>query len=430
MLELLDSAVSERVIVFGAVPPEGRDFDLLVHPAEERSIGAALSAVGFVGWGHQWVRLRTYAADEVDLVPVSHWQLPEHRVDALFAEGIPIEGLSHLVRPAPHHAILILARQLVEGGRLRDKHRLRVARMLELTPDAFERSREEAGAWNAERALDLLERMYRHGETRRALSARTDALVERLVATGVEPRRARMYAWRTQLLGRRRTRRRGRVVAISGLDGAGKTTQVHSLHTGLTLLRVDSAASWTRITTNTWIWILAHGVEKVLALASVGRRPETVTQGAQFHRTALRRRSPFVTEVWAGFVAFANGLSHRRAVGRHVRQGRVVICDRYVLDSAVHLRYRYGEHRRFRFQIWLIRALSPKPAKAFFLDVAPERAHARRYDEYNLDEFTRLARLYRNEYEEIGARRIDANRPLHEICGEIGREVWPTLRAP
>jgi thymidylate kinase len=431
LLELLDATVSDSVVVFGALPPEGRDLDLLARPGEERSVAAALSTVGFVERGQQWVRFGPYAAEGVDIVPASHWQLPEPALDDLFADGTLIDGLARLVSPSAHHALLILARQLSEGGRLHEKRRLRLIRMLAQTPDAFERAREHAPAWGAERALDLLERMYREGATAAPISARASALVERLVSTGVAPRRARLYVWRSLVLSRlRRRRQRGAVVAISGLDGAGKTTQAHSLHCALTLLRIDSAVAWTRITSNSWIWVLALGVEKLLALASVGRRRgrEAGAAAGPYHRTTLRRRSRVVTEVWSTLVALANALSHRRAVARHLREGRVVICDRYVLDSAAHLRYRYGESTKFGFQLGLIRKLSPEPVRSFFLDVAPERAHDRRHDEYTLDELTRLARLYRSAYEEHGVRRIDSDRPLEDVCAEIGRDVWLALR--
>lgn len=432
LLELLDAAVSERVVVFGAIPPDGRDLDLLARDPEVRSLESALTAIGFTRRGQEWVRFRAYAADAVDIVPASYWQLREPALEELFGDGTPIEGLSNLVRPATHHTLLILARQVSEGGRLHEKHRLRLARILEREPDAFERAREHATAWSAEQAVELLEGTYRLGR-KVGISARARALAEPLVTTGAEPRRARFYFQRTLVRRRlRRGRPRGKLVSISGLDGAGKTTQGHSLHTALTLLRVDSAVAWTRITSNSWIWYLALGVEKLLALTSARprrRRPPEATGAAApaLQRTDLRRRSRVVTETWTTLVALANALSHRRAVARHLRKGRVVICDRYVLDSAAHLRYRYGEQRTFRFQVWLIRALSPKPVISFFLDVSPERAHDRRHDEYSMDEFNRLARLYRSDYEQHGAHRIDADRPLHDVCAEIGQAVWQAL---
>jgi thymidylate kinase len=104
----------------------------------------------------------------------------------------------------------------------------------------------------------------------------------------------------------------------------------------------------------------------------------------------------------------------------------VVICDRYILDSKVQLRYDYGESRRFAFQMWLIRLLSPKADRSFLLDVSPETASARKAD-YDLSENARRARLYAEESSRLGVRRVDAERPRCEVCAELAADVWSAL---
>jgi thymidylate kinase len=126
-------------------------------------------------------------------------------------------------------------------------------------------------------------------------------------------------------------------------------------------------------------------------------------------------------------VAVANGITQRRETRSHLRKGRVVICDRYSLDSAVHLRYRYGEHRRFRLQAALVRVLSPRPVRAFLLDVPAETGLARKAEQYDLGQLARQVRLYREEHEQLGVRRLDGERPREELCAEIAREVWLAL---
>jgi hypothetical protein len=49
-----------------------------------------------------------------------------------------------------------------------------------------------------------------------------------------------------------------------------------------------------------------------------------------------------------------------------------VICDRYDLDLKVPLRHRYGEGFGFAFQLALVRILTPRPLRAYLLDVAPQ----------------------------------------------------------
>jgi len=49
--ELIDTVVAGRVLVYGSLPPDGRDLDLLVREPEERAIGEALPEAGFVRRG-------------------------------------------------------------------------------------------------------------------------------------------------------------------------------------------------------------------------------------------------------------------------------------------------------------------------------------------------------------------------------------------
>ena len=121
-------------------------------------------------------------------------------------------------------------------------------------------------------------------------------------------------------------------------------------------------------------------------------------------------------------------MQQARAVAPHLWRGRVVICDRYTLDSKVHLRYAYGEERAFGFQAALIGHLSPRPDLAYLLDVSPETASTRKRD-YPLEENARRGNLYLEEAEGLGVRRLDGERPREEICAQLAREVWDFLAA-
>ena len=63
------------------------------------------------------MRFAQCTAEPVDVVPAGEWGLPPAEEEALFAEARTLEGLERLARPAPHHALLILARRLARGFR-------------------------------------------------------------------------------------------------------------------------------------------------------------------------------------------------------------------------------------------------------------------------------------------------------------------------
>jgi thymidylate kinase len=394
--ELIDRAVEGRVLVFGSAPPAGRDLDLLVRPAERAAAEAALTAAGFDRRGEQWVRFASCRAEPVDLVPAAEWRLPPGEERALFEQALPLEGLERLVRPAPHHALLILARRLAEEGELSDKRRARLARAVAEDPEAWERAREHAVAWGAHAELAALE-----------AAQAGDAPPAPSLAARVRGRLAR---------------RPGCVIALSGLDGAGKSSQAAALRDALERLGCDATIAWTRITWDDWVWRIAFPVKAVLERVVRAGRPRSAPAAADPVKS-VRERSGVLTNAWTLVIAFANAVSQRRLTHRHLRAGRLVVCDRYTLDSVVALRALYGPRRRFRLQRALIGGLSPTPVCAFFLDVPAEVAWERK-GEAGVEALARQRALYLEEHARLGVRRLDGTRPREELCAEIAREVW------
>ena len=424
--ELVDGLVGGRALVFGSLPPEGRDLDLLVRPAEEWSLATGLEDAGFVQKEEAWARFADRGAEGIDLVPATDWGLPEGESAALFDDALPIEPFRNLVRPAPHHVLLIVARRVAHGGGGLDaKRRAYVERALSEDPNAWERAAEHAPAWGAARALQLLRTSYLSSRPM-SLKERTSAIAEENESRGASTARATALALRSSVGG---SKRRGAVVAISGLDGAGKSSQAAALVNALQALDVDAATEWTRITRNRSLDMFAGPVKWVLRLFGRGDTPPPETRSTDEPFDAgreFRKRSPFVTQIWTVIVAVTNALTQRKVTRPHLRAGRVVVCDRYVLDSAVHLRWLYGEDRRFSFQTALVRWLSPRPLKVFFLDIDPEIAYARKPD-FDLDELTAQAALYRRLHPSFSAHRIDGQRNPADIAAEIARGVWLSL---
>ena len=423
-------AAGERVLVFGSLPPRGRDLDLLVRSASYGSVAAALRDGGFQQRGRHFARFDGCSVETVELVAAERWGLPDEELAALFAEARPLPGLHRLVAPAAHHQLLILARRFARDGRLDAKRRGRVAAAVAEDPDAWRRAGQRAAAWGATRAVAIAEAAYAGRGPAPTRSTRADALAEQLIRAGRGPRSAaRLRAWRT-VLG---SRRRGAVIAMSGLDGSGKTSQSVALCNALNRLGFEPVTEWTRLAANPSLDRIAGPVKRLL----VGRSgqatgPPVASAMLDSSRLAepakrIRQRSRVMTAAWATVVSVANGWGQRRATIRHLRAGRIVVCDRYTLDSAVHLRYRYGEAHRRRLQVRLIRLLSPTPLRSFYLDVSAETALARKSDHYNLEQLRRQLPLYRQEHRAHGARRLDGERPRAELCAEIAADVWARL---
>jgi thymidylate kinase len=429
LAQTIDALVDERVLVFGSPPPTGRDLDLLVRPPEQRVLTAWLEDEGFLERGGEWVRFRDCGAESLDVVPLDAWGLPDEDATELFAEALPLPGFRQLVRPAPRHLLLALARRLVEGdGRLSPKHHARIESALAEDAAAWQGARRAAPRWRAEAALGALERAYGSGR-RVSRATRATALAEWPYAQGRSPARARVRAW---LETGRRSHSCGHLVTFSGLDGAGKSSQAEALRRALEELGWTVTMQWVRLewTTlweNRWLGILGWPVRSGLGLLARFRASSDGSASTTLTPAAVRERSGFVANVWVTIVALAHGFAQRRETRPHLRPDTIVICDRYTLDAAAHLRFRYGQAHPFRLQIGLMRRLSPKPLRAYFVDIPAETAHARKAEQYSLDDLGRQERLYREEAPRLGVRRIDGERPREEICAEIAEEVWRVL---
>lgn len=412
--ELIDAAVSERVLVFGSLPPAGRDLDLLVRSGAQANIESALAQAGFLQRGIQWVSF-SGGTDAVDLVPARDWELAAGALERLFEEAIPLDGFQNLARPSPRHALLILARRVARsGGELDAKKRQRLSAALEEDPDAWGHAQRAAREWSSYRAVIALERLYKTGvPTKRRV--RAAALAER-------PSISTTKAWRIVL---RRKRGRG-IVTFSGLDGSGKTSQAEAVKDSLERTSGETVIVWTRLSYNPSLKAIARPVKAVVGRGR-GKGSGEVTSVTVDPGKELRKKSPVVTYVWATAVALANAVAQRRVTRYHLNRGRNVVCDRYTLDSRVHLRYRYGKDRRFALQARIIEALSPKPLRSYHVEVPPEVAFQRKAEQYELDQLRTQANLYAEERDAFGAKRLDGTRPKDELTREVVEDVWRSL---
>jgi thymidylate kinase len=434
--ELVDSAVAGRVLVYGSLPPDGRDLDLLVREREERPIIARLADAGFASRGGEWARFAGCSAEIVELTSAASWHLPSDELDLLFADGQEIEGLHNLVRPSAHHALLILARRLTGGaGELDQKLRARVERALLEDPEAWARARERAERWHAASALEALHDAWRTG-ARVPRTRRVAARRERDRAGAGTHHAAR------ELLGavtRRLPRpHRGAVIAFSGLDGAGKSSQAAALRDTLNRLGYDAIVVRTRITWDDWLWTVARPIKRLVGLplrawsrarSALGASEPPPAHGrhedAPAHDpvTRVREASSILTDLWTLTIVVANASSQWKLMHRQLIRGGIVICDRYTLDSIVALRYSYGSERPFRSARMALSRLYPTPVRAYLIDVLPETALGRK-GEWGLTWLTRHRELYLEECQRLGVRVLDGEQPEAETCAQVAVELW------
>jgi thymidylate kinase len=199
-----------------------------------------------------------------------------------------------------------------------------------------------------------------------------------------------------------------RIITFSGIDGAGKSTQIKALRRWLTEdgLQVKSLNFWDHVA------MFARFREYASRKAFQG------DQGIGTPQRPLHRRDKNITAwpvmVLRLFLYLADCISLRVVVSRARRTAAdVAIFDRYIYDELANLPMK---QRLFRAFCGLALKISPKPDVALVIDADPEAARARK-PEYPLE----FLRHNRNAYLALSlmAREIIVIEPLTIEAAEL-----------
>jgi thymidylate kinase len=211
--------------------------------------------------------------------------------------------------------------------------------------------------------------------------------------------------------------RRGKLIAFSGIDGAGKSTQIGLLIDELKRRGEKPVYYWSRGGYTGPFLALKSGLRKILGkrLPSAGRSDsrEKAFQG------------PFVLSLWLA-LAMADLIL---VYGVYIRflslTGKVVLADRYLWDTWVDFRLNFPESRFDQGLLWRVLCwVSPKPDRAFLFIVPVEEALRRSAlkDEPFPDSAAVLSKrleLYTTALTETIWHRIDGLQPVAAIQKEI-----------
>lgn len=207
------------------------------------------------------------------------------------------------------------------------------------------------------------------------------------------------------------------LVSFSGIDGAGKSTQIESLQArlkeaGLRVLLVtfwNDAARLTRIRE-----VSGHTLFQGEKGVGTPDRP--------VNRQDKNVQSWYMTPV-RFCLYFVDAISLRRVVAKALQgDADVVIFDRYVYDELANLSLRNPITRLY---VRLLLRLAPQPDIGYLLDADPVQARARK-PEYPLD-FLHSSRASYLALSELAGMTIIAPQPVQDVAQQILQQVMKKL---
>ena len=175
-------------------------------------------------------------------------------------------------------------------------------------------------------------------------------------------------------------------VCFIGQDGTGKTTHAKFLWKELEKRGISAKYIWSRGT-----GLFFYPFLKLLRSALTDHETSNGNSKYGNVREALLTKEP-LKSLWA-YVVLADHLTRTMKVKLALSFGSMVICDRYILDTLVDVKYDLEKNLDCRSE-GIVERLAPKPGMIFMMDTKPKELARRRPDmKLDVGERKRLAYL-------------------------------------
>jgi thymidylate kinase len=208
------------------------------------------------------------------------------------------------------------------------------------------------------------------------------------------------------------------LVSFSGLDGAGKSTQIANLQRALQArgLRTRLLAFWDDV-------VVLSRYREGFVHKVYGSERGIGAPGKPVNRRDKNVRRWYLTVVRHALY-FLDAVRLIKVIAAARRSGEdVVILDRYIYDELANLPLVNPGTRIF---VRAVSALVPRPDVAYLLDADPEEA-CQRKPEYPLDFLHSCRRSYRELAQMLGTMTFIPPLPLADAMTEVERAIGPVL---
>jgi len=212
-----------------------------------------------------------------------------------------------------------------------------------------------------------------------------------------------------------------RMIAFTGLDGAGKTTQIKLLEEHLTASGRKVAVTWSRGGYTGLFMRIKQALRNILG-------EEQVPSGPSARRNELLHR-PLARTIWLWCAIMDMALLYGVVFRWRIFCGKVQLADRYLWDTWIDFKINFPGADINRMLLWrFLVKVAPHPEHTLFLSI-PIAEALRRCQEKEEPFFTGEAILEeRNRYyfelsQRFGWSRVDAAEPTDVVFQSIKRQL-------
>ena len=211
------------------------------------------------------------------------------------------------------------------------------------------------------------------------------------------------------------------LISISGVDGSGKTLQSRLLLKAFRQCDVRTKYVWSRCGCSSFGRIVLGSGKALSRFLRFDKSMKSLS--LQNDRTTLGHQqleNRFIRFFWTLAIILEMTLTYNLKVRIPLLFGKVVICDRYLLDALVEIGFSTREKSGHDgFCSTLLRLVTPSPNMSFLIDVSPRVVLERKSEEFSEADLNRQTLLYRELGKRFDVILVDAERPSVEVSEDI-----------
>ena len=219
---------------------------------------------------------------------------------------------------------------------------------------------------------------------------------------------------------------RGSLITFGGLDGAGKSTQIALLTDYLVKSGRKPVYIWTR-------GGYTAGLQGLKTLSRRFLQRKLPPSGTSPQRSQAFSKW-WVRRLWLSLALLDLLWVYGVQIRWHRYRGRLVLCDRYLWDTAIDFRLNFPQEKLDHYWLWrLLERISPQPDASFLMLLSVEES--RRRSEMKGEPFPDPPEVLRQRlacYQELIPRVpfqvLDGSQPITTLFNQILIDLAPVHR--